>query len=641
MSTLDPFAGVPGLLRTALERRGFTSLTAVQRAVLDADSQGQNLRISSQTGSGKTVALGFVLARALLAERGSANDVPPALADGELGDDVRPEPPKSPAREPGAGRPRGPVALVITPTRELAVQVRDELSWLLADVPGQRVEVVTGGTDVGGERRMLRRPPTILVGTPGRLLDHLRSQALSCAEVQHVVLDEADRMLEMGFREELEAIIDELPVERRSHLVSATFPALVRRVADRFQGKALHLQGTTLGAANDDIDHIAQVVAPGETYPALVNALLLALGERVLVFVDRRIDASDLAGMLANDGFPALPFSGDLSQAQRTNTLQAFRTGTINVLVSTDVAARGIDVPDISMVVHMSTPQDPDGYTHRSGRTGRAGRRGRSLLLVPMRARSHVTRLLASAKIEADWQPVPTPSKVRKAITKRTRKELHARLDAEGGPAEKTLEYAKQLLEGGRDPATVIATLLELAEPRLPCEPKQVKELAVGPERERSAGPRAAERGAGPRPSERGTGPRTSERGTGPRPAQSERGEYVRFFVNWGLRGGVTPGRLLSHLCRRGGIGSEQVGAIEVGPASSTFEVAQDAAAEFEVRAREPDDRDPGVRITRDDGRRAMARGPRTHRDAPRGPRGGFGGPRRREGSEEQPEQPS
>jgi ATP-dependent RNA helicase DeaD len=478
MSTLDPFAGVPGLLRTALERRGFTALTAVQRAVLDADSQGHNLRISSQTGSGKTVAVGFVLARSLLAER-------------EPGDDARPEPPA--AREHGDERPRGPMALIITPTRELAVQVRDELCWLLAELPGLRVEVVTGGTDVGGERRMLRRPPTILVGTPGRLLDHLRSGALSCAGVEHVVLDEADRMLEMGFREELEAIIDELPAERRSHLMSATFSALVRRVADRFQGKALHLQGTALGEANDDIDHIAQIVAPGESYAALVNALLLALGERVLVFVDRRLDASELAEMLANDGFPALPFSGDLSQVQRTRTLQAFRSGTINVLVSTDVAARGIDVPDISMVVHMSTPQDPDGYTHRSGRTGRAGRRGRSLLLVSPRAQRHVARLLASAKIEPDWQAVPTPGKVRKAITKRTRKQLHARLDAEGGPADKTLEYAKQLLEG-RDAATVVAALLELSEPRLPCEPRPVQELVFAPERTPLArGPRTHE----------------------------------------------------------------------------------------------------------------------------------------------------
>ncbi|MCA9656388.1 MAG: DEAD/DEAH box helicase [Myxococcales bacterium] len=446
--TTEPFASVPAPLRTAMEQRGFTSLTEVQLAVLAADTEAHDLRISSQTGSGKTVALGLALARGLLAEReADPDDAPP--------------------------RSRRPAALVITPTRELAVQVRDELRWLLAEL-GTRVDVVTGGTDLGGERRMLRRPPTVLVGTPGRLLDHLRAGAVDCSGVAQVVLDEADRMLEMGFREELEAIVDALPAERRSHLVSATFPAPVLRVADRFQGAdVLHLQGTTLGEANGDIDHVAQVVPATHGYAALVNALLLARGERVLVFVDRRAEASDLAERLASDGFAALPFSGDLSQAQRTRTLQSFRTGTIPVLVSTDVAARGIDVPEITMVVHMGAPRSADDYTHRSGRTGRAGQRGRSLLLVPPRARGYAGRLLADAGVEADWQTAPTPAKVRKANTKHARRRLHARLDDPSGPSDKSLQYAVSLLEG-RDPATVVATLLELAEPPLTREPMEI-----------------------------------------------------------------------------------------------------------------------------------------------------------------------
>jgi len=468
MSTPDPFNGVPGPLRDALVRRGFESLTAVQSAVVAADGEGRDLRISSKTGSGKTVAIGLTLASCLLGKRPAAAKPDPDA----------PPPPK---------RPAGPLTLIITPTRELATQVRDELRWLYADVQGTRVEVVTGGTDVGGERRMLRRPPTILVGTPGRLLDHLRSEALSCGRVEHVVLDEADRMLEMGFKDELEAIIETLPKERRTHLVSATFSGAMGRVADRFQGKqALHLEGSVLGEANEDIEHIAQVVLHEERYPALVNALLLALGEQVLVFVDRRAGASELAEELAGDGFAALPFSGELSQAQRTRTLNAFRSGTIQVLVSTDVAARGIDVPDISMVVHMSPPQDPDAYTHRSGRTGRAGRRGKSLLLVPPRAQRYVARLLVSAKIEAEWQSAPGPSKVRKALTKRTRRELHSLLDAETGPAEKTLAYAAHLLES-REPTALIATLLEMANPRLPRDPMPVEGIAPMSDKERTS----------------------------------------------------------------------------------------------------------------------------------------------------------
>ena len=542
MSTLDPFAGVPAPLRIALERRGFTSLTPVQQAVLDADSEGKDLRISSQTGSGKTVALGLALARSFLDEAKPesqpepepANEdqaqTEPAVADATAereteptaADDSTADQAETAAAsdEPATEQPRKqarrgqePEALVIAPTRELAVQVADELRWLLSEIPRTRVEVVTGGTDIGRERRMLRRPPRILVGTPGRLLDHIRNNGLSCEGIRHVALDEADRMLDMGFREELEEIIDTLPKERRSHLVSATFSGLVKRVANRFQGNFLHLEGTALGVANDDIEHVAQLVLPLQRYAALVNALLLAQGEQVLVFVDRRAQASELAEMLAGDGFAALPFSGDLSQAQRTRTLYAFRTSTIQVLVSTDVAARGIDVPNITMVVHMAPPNDPDGYTHRSGRTGRAGRRGRSLIFVPPRGQRFVTRMLADAGVEADWQPVPAPKKVRRAITKRTRRELHERLDSETGPAEKTVEYATHLLEN-RDPAKVVAALLEMAEPRLPREPIQVEAITPMAQEDERQGHRHERR----------------DRPRGPRgPHQKRRGAPRRF----------------------------------------------------------------------------------------------------------------
>ena len=449
----EPFEGVPPQLRTALERRGFTSLTAVQRAVVDQASTTRDLRISSQTGSGKTVALGLVLGRAFL------------------------------EGEPLPKKLDGPRALVIAPTRELATQVADELSWLLAEIRGVRVEVVVGGTDMRGDYRMLRNPPAILVGTPGRMLDHIRGEAVSCADVQTVALDEADRMLDMGFREELESIIEALPSERRSHLVSATFAGPVRGIADKFQKDAAHLEGTQLGQANADIEHVVQLVDFSERYNALVNALLLTLGEQVLVFVAKRIGASELAEKLSEDGFAALPFSGDLSQAQRTRTLNAFRNGTIQVLVSTDVAARGIDVPHIAMVVHMTPPQDPDDYTHRAGRTGRAGRSGRSLLVVPPRAQHFVRKLLNAARVEANWQSVPSPTKVRKTITKNVRRDLHARLDAENGPDEKTLAYAASLLEK-RDPAQVVATLLQMAEPRLPREPMGARPIEAEPARE-------------------------------------------------------------------------------------------------------------------------------------------------------------
>jgi ATP-dependent RNA helicase DeaD len=438
MTTTDPFAGVPAPLASALRRRGFTAPTAVQRAVLEAECEGRDLRISSQTGSGKTVALGIALARPLLAA------------------------PHSPA---------GPAALVIVPTRELAVQVREELRWLYAEVPGLRVEAVTGGTDLSRERRRLAEKPAIVVATPGRLLDHLRAGALDCTGVGHVVLDEADQMFDLGFREELDAILEALPAERRSHLLSATFPPPVRQLADRFQKDALRLEGTRLGAAHEDIVHVAHLVRPHEVYAALVNLLLLAEGARCLVFVRRRADTTELAEQLAGDGFVALPLSGDLAQAQRTRTLAAFRNGSVPILVATDVAARGLDVPDLATVIHLEPPRDAEAYTHRSGRTGRAGRKGLSLLLVPPHARRRVEWVLANARVSADWQPAPTPARVRRTLEKRHRRRLRARLAAAETPlGEARLAHAAELLEG-RDPVAVVAALVELAAPALPREP--------------------------------------------------------------------------------------------------------------------------------------------------------------------------
>ncbi|MCB9590305.1 MAG: DEAD/DEAH box helicase [Polyangiaceae bacterium] len=535
----DPLDGVPEPLRAAFEERGYSSLTEVQRAVLDADSPGRNLRISSQTGSGKTVALGMVLAKELL--------------------------------EPAPGR-SGPEALVITPTRELANQVAEELSWLFSGVRGVDVACVTGGTEVWKDKKPLARKPRILVGTPGRLNDHLTTGVLNADSVRHVVLDEADQMLDMGFKDDLDAIVGAMPEERRSHLVSATFPPAVKSLADRFQKNPLHVAGTELGQANQDIEHIAHLVRRGESYNCLVNLLLMSQGERTLIFVERRVDAQELAEMLAGDGFASLHLSGDLAQAQRTRTLNAFKAGVISTLICTDVAARGIDVPDIARVIHMGLSNDPDVYTHRSGRTGRAGRKGQSILIVPTTAERRIRRLLQVAGVNCNWRPGPGPDKVQKAITKQTRTRMFELLQAEVLEGERyneaELEYARGLLSD-RDPAELVATLIKLAEPVLPREP-----FPLGKAEAKAGG--FVERDRTPR-------------------AQS----YVPFFINWGERGGANPARLIAHVCRRGGIRGQSIGAVRVEARMSVFEVASDVAQAFEVAARKPDAREPGLRIDR------------------------------------------
>ncbi len=562
MSEAEPFDGVLPELRTALERRGFSSLTAIQAAVMAQDSAGRNLRISSQTGSGKTVAIGLALGAELLAAVGGT--------------------PRKKAR--------GPMALIITPTRELAAQVRDELGWLYENLKNLQVAVVTGGTDVMRERRFLLRGPQLLVGTPGRLLDHIRAGAVDCSQIKHVVLDEADQMLDMGFRDELEAIVEALPEDRKSHLVSATFAHQMKRFADRFQDDPLHIEGTALGAANADIEHSVHVIPRQQSYAALVNTLLLLQGERCLVFVRRRCDAAEISELLAGDGFSALPFSGDLPQGQRTRTLNAFRNGIVNTLVATDVAARGIDVSDIAAVVQLDPPGDGDTYTHRSGRTGRAGKKGRSVLFIQPQAERSMRRLLKNAGVDASWGALPSPKKIAKTLQKRSRRELHEILDSDAVLGESEREYAGLLLER-YDPIEVIGRLLQLATPKLPREPMEVVVHT----------------------------PR------GDTPGKTSRG-YATFTINWGMLRGAAANRLIAHICRRGDISSQRIGAIDLGPESSTFEVALEDADAFELRVAKPDSRDPHIRIER---KRGGAEGgdsrPRAHRGKP-----SRGGPRYR-----------
>lgn len=528
-----PFADLPNIeepLRRALEQRGFKDLTSIQRAVLNAEAEGRNLRISSQTGSGKTVALGFALAPMLIASDKSKSETN---------------------------------ALIITPTRELAIQVKTELDWLFGHIQGITVDVVTGGTDLRTEKRRLQKAPRVLVATPGRLLDHMRSGAVKVSAVREVVLDEADQMLDMGFRDDLDAIVDALPAERRSHLVSATFPVNVKRLAERFQQNALLLQGTALGAANQDIEHIAHLIYEEDRYKALVNVLLSHLGERALVFVRKRTDAAEVAEELANEGFAALPLSGDMAQAQRQRALAAFKSGTVQILIATDVAARGIHVDDIAVVIHSDIPTDSEIYTHRSGRTGRAGNKGSSVLLVPVKGERRAQRLLRDANVKATFAPLPTPKKILQRLVKDARRKLHELLTQERELPQ--AEYAAQLL-AAHPPERLVATLLEMAQAPLPREPF---DLAPPPP------PREM------RPAGAGIG-------------------FTRFSVSWGAKGGANVNRLLSHVCRRSGLSREAFGAIDVGGITSFVDVRNDLVAEFEAQVQKPDDRDPNVRIKRD-----------------------------------------
>jgi ATP-dependent RNA helicase DeaD len=570
--------GTPDSLLPALKRRGFEKLTAVQEAVANADDGRRDLRISSQTGSGKTVAIGF------------------ALADRVLEQDRV-----------------GPTTLIIAPTRELAMQVKEELAWLFADLPRVGCEVVTGGTSLDRERLRLRRKPSVLVGTPGRLLDHLRRGSVDISSVSQLVLDEADQMLDLGFKDELDGILECLPEERRTHLVSATFPPAVLELANRFQCQPILIQGTAPGEAHDDIEHIACRIGDREHYQSVVNMLLMAGEERTLVFVRTREETTRMADKLAADGFAAAAINGDLAQAQRTRTLAAFRSGRTRALIATDVAARGLDIPSVTMVIHVELPIDSATYVHRSGRTGRAGQKGKSVLLVPKSRANRTTRLFRILRLQPRWVWAPTPEAVTAKQLERAQSEAVTMLTAAPAATAEKRAMAANLLQE-RDPVEVVALLLgktmtttrepfQLVRPR---PESQEHEPAARTFTPRESEPRPA--GFGNNKSVRKlSAEHRGQPGAVPSWQKDNRQDpqvpeagFTRFRINWGPRDGANPRRIMAHICRRGDVPSNMIGSISMDGNSSTFEVANNVADDFAHRVQQRDRRDPHLIIHRE-----------------------------------------
>jgi ATP-dependent RNA helicase DeaD len=371
------FDGTHPNLRHALLERGYREPTPVQAAVLRPDAAERDLLVSAQTGSGKTVAYGLALATTLLGEAERFQ------------------------------RPAEPLALIVAPTRELALQVQRELIWLYGPA-GARVASCVGGMDIRREARALADGCHLVVGTPGRLRDHIERGRLDVSQLKAVVLDEADEMLDLGFREDLEFILDATPPERRTLLFSATIPRDIASLARRFQRNALRIDTVDQSQPHGDIEYRAVRIAPSEIEHAVVNVLRFFEMRGAMVFCHTREAVRHLHASLLERGFAAVALSGELTQSERTHALQALRDGRARVCVATDVAARGIDLPDLGLVIHADLPSDRETLLHRSGRTGRAGRKGVCVLLVPYTRRRRAEGLLAQAGVDASWGP-PRP----------------------------------------------------------------------------------------------------------------------------------------------------------------------------------------------------------------------------------------
>jgi ATP-dependent RNA helicase DeaD len=508
-----PYPQLPSALARALEGRGYEELTPVQSAVIAEEAHGRDLIVSAKTGSGKTVAFGLAIA--------------PALLDGDT--------------MPVA---RAPLALVITPTRELAIQVSKELQWLYENARA-RVVTCVGGMDPMKERRALSGGAHIVVGTPGRLRDHLERGALDLSSLSAAVLDEADEMLDMGFREELEEILDATPRDRRTLLFSATMPRPIVALAKRYQKDALRIETLGDNAGHQDIAYQAAAVSPTDIEHAVVNLLRFHEPETSILFCATRDAVRRLHASLAERGFHSVALSGEHSQNERNQALQALRDRRARVCVATDVAARGIDLPSVSLVIHVELPRDAEALQHRSGRTGRAGRKGTAVLIVPFQRRKRVEMMLRGARIQAEWIAVPSSAEIRSKDRERLLEALSAPVELE----DEDRELASQLMEK-LAPETIAAALIRSLRTDMPA-PEDILGPGRRDERGSEGGPRAGFEGAS------------------------------WFRINAGRRHNADPRWLLPLICRYGHVTRSEIGAIRLAANESYFQVSERATSGF------------------------------------------------------------
>ncbi|MDR1048743.1 MAG: DEAD/DEAH box helicase, partial [Synergistaceae bacterium] len=396
-------------LLKAISRKGFALPTPVQRQVLGSGCGGVDLIVRAKTGSGKTLA--FLL---------------PFLQDMKAGE-------------------RSPRMLILSPTRELAQQIAKEAEWLTRFMDLSVVSLV-GGLEMSPQLRGLRDGAAVVVGTPGRTLDHLERGSLNAKNIGCVVLDEGDQMLDMGFREELEGILDSLPAERRTWLFSATMPPEVRELSKRYLQNPVVISLVQDGEQHEDIVHRVYMVPSRKRFEGLVNVLLWERPRRSLMFCHTRLESIEVAQRLQDEGFSAAALHGEMTQRERNAVLASFKSGSMPYLVATNVAARGLDVEGVTHVIQMGLPDDRETFVHRSGRTGRAGNEGTNLILLSPLEAGRFKVMLRSTQMKVEWQDVPGLDLIRTAQREvAEEKLLTSQLDAETHATY--LQWASDLLE--------------------------------------------------------------------------------------------------------------------------------------------------------------------------------------------------
>ena len=517
---------LPQRMLSALVEDGYKEPSPIQAAIIPSLLAGRDVIGQAQTGTGKTAAFALPILAQLVADH-----------------------------EAGQKRAKGPAALVLTPTRELAIQVAEAFEKYARKLSHIKVLAVYGGADFRGQSIPLNRGVDIVVGTPGRVMDHMRRKTLDVSNVRTLVLDEADEMLRMGFVEDVEWVLSETPPGRQVALFSATMPSAIKAIAERQLDNPdrIKIQG---GSKTAETVRQRYWRAQGMTkFEALCRLLAFEGVDSALVFVRTREATTSLARQLQEAGYPAAPLSGDIAQNQRERTVDALRNGKLKLVVATDVAARGIDVKSITHVFNYDVPEDTEAYIHRIGRTGRAGRSGEAILFVENRQRRLLENIERATGASIEKMEMPTAEEIHALQLEKFAEQLKVRLAFKGKkpkPAALRAFIEQICLETGRDALDVAAYL-------------------VGPAMKSTVGTTPAPDGEPPR-ANAGTGRRAEQNERAPSPPpRSGRSEKYRVAV--GGNDGVQVGDLVGAIANEAGIDGKAIGSVRIFKVYSTVEL--------------------------------------------------------------------
>lgn len=587
----------------AVEQSGYSEPTEVQSAVIPHLMAGRDVLAQSQTGSGKTAAFALPLLSRIDFSRQSAQ------------------------------------VLVLTPTRELAMQVAESFRTYAKNLKSFRVVAIYGGQDYEIQLRALRRGVQVVVGTPGRVIDHVKRGTLDLSQLDCLVLDEADEMLNMGFLEDVQFVLDQTPPERQIALFSATLPAPIRKIADQYLNDPATVTIKKKTMTAESIRQRAVFAAPRDKIHVLTRFLEAEETDGVIVFTKTKDATVHVAEQLNREGFSAVALNGDMPQRVRERTIDQLKSGRLNVLVATDVAARGLDVSRISHVFNFDLPHDSESYIHRIGRTGRAGREGEAIIFLTNAQRSKVRLIERATHQKLEIVQPPTADEINALRIKRF---LQRITDV---TAEKDLTMFKELLRqycesSGKPIEMIAAALAEISldgrDFLLKDRPPRSHEHRVREKHGREDRGREGKRGS----KQDFDGPRSRGRRFEARPVEDG---MKRYRIEVGRRDGVRPGNIVGAVANEGGIDSEFIGPIMIHDSFSTIDLPQGMPGTIFQTLRRTRVSGKPLRISVDrdeagshrDGKSERPRGGRSHGQSSKRTskpkaksRGGFGNPK-------------